>query len=133
VSSSNKSADLEIDYDIQVESIEVTVDQAVPLSLIASELILNSMKHAFHNRSKGAIIVRLQREDGACRLFIGDDGPGIASGEQCGTSQSIGLKLIDGLAKQIRAQLEKFGGPGAGLTITWQPCTPPKKIRHSKF
>lgn len=121
VSSSNKSADLEIDYDIQVESIEVTVDQAVPLSLIASELILNSMKHAFHGRSKGAIIVRLQREDGACRLFIGDDGPGIPPEEQLGASQSIGLKLIDGLAKQIRAQLEKISGPGAGLTITWKP------------
>jgi PAS domain S-box-containing protein len=120
VSSSNKPADTEIDYDIQVESIEVSLDQAVPLSLIASELILNSMKHAFHDRAKGLIIVRLHREDGVCRLFIGDDGPGIPPEEHRVNSQSIGMKLIDGLSKQIRAQLEKYPGPGAGLTVRWK-------------
>jgi two-component sensor histidine kinase len=100
-----------------VEPVEIDVEKAVPLSLIASELVLNSLKHAFRTRKEGSLTVRLGYADGTCRLFIGDDGPGMQPPDPA--RGGIGLQLIDGLTKQIKGRREISAGPGVGNTIIW--------------
>jgi two-component sensor histidine kinase len=117
ITSSNRPAGTEVHVDLQVQPVEVGVDKAVPLSLIASELVMNSLKHAFRDRSAGTLTVRLGCENGACRLFIGDDGPGLQRADP--NSIGVGLQLIDGLTKQINAHCELSSGTGAGTTILW--------------
>ncbi|MBU3665966.1 MAG: PAS domain S-box protein [Chthoniobacterales bacterium] len=118
ITSSNRPAGAEVHVDLQLQPVEVELDKAVPLSLIASELVLNSLKHAFRDRSEGTLTVRLGNKDGTCRLFVGDDGPGMqpASTERAG----VGLQLIEGLARQIKARREVSAGPGLGTTILWE-------------
>ncbi|MEY3481870.1 MAG: hypothetical protein RIQ71_2645 [Verrucomicrobiota bacterium] len=118
ITSSNRPGDAEVRIDLQVEPIEVPVERAVPLSLIASELVLNSLKHAFCNRRSGILTVRLRLEKGTCRLFIGDDGPGMQPPDP--NHAGIGLQLIEGLVKQIKGRREVSSGPGVGTTILWE-------------
>jgi two-component sensor histidine kinase len=116
--SSNSPGKAHVRIDLQVEPIEVPVDKAVPLSLIASELVLNSLKHAFRGRREGTLTVRLAHENGTCRLFVGDDGPGMQPPDP--NHAGVGLQLIEGLARQIKGRREVSSGPGVGTAITWK-------------
>jgi PAS domain S-box-containing protein len=118
IASSNSPASAEVRIDLQVEAVEVSVEKAVPLSLIASELVLNSLKHAFRDRREGTLTVRLNRENGFCRLFIGDDGPGMLPPDP--SRAGVGTQLIEGLTKQIKARRELTAGPGVGTSIVWE-------------
>ena len=118
ITSSNRPGNAEVRMDVQVESVEVPLEKAVPLSLIASELVLNSLKHAFRDRKSGTLTVRLHRENGICRLFIGDDGPGMLPPDP--DHLGVGMQLIEGLTKQIKGRRETSSGPGVGTTIIWE-------------
>jgi PAS domain S-box-containing protein len=118
ITSSNRPARAEVRIDLQVEPVEVSVEKAVPLSLIASELVLNSLKHAFRGRHEGTLTVRLTRDGGTCRLFVGDDGPGMQPPDP--NHAGVGLQLIEGLTKQIKGRRETGPGPGVGTTIIWE-------------
>jgi PAS domain S-box-containing protein len=118
ITSSNRPGDAEVRIDLQVEPVEVPVEKAVPLSLIASELVLNSLKHAFRGRREGILTVRLTRENSTCRLFVGDDGPGMQPPDP--DHVGVGLQLIEGLTKQIKGRREVSPGPGVGTTIMWE-------------
>jgi PAS domain S-box-containing protein len=118
ITSSNRPAGAEVHIDLQVQPLEVSVETAVPLSLIASELVLNSLKHAFRGRREGTLTVRLTREDGTCRLFVGDDGPGMQPPDP--ERAGVGLQLIEGLTRQIQGRREVVSGPGVGTTISWE-------------
>jgi two-component sensor histidine kinase len=118
ITSSNRPGDAHVQIDLQVEPIEVAVEKAVPLSLIASELVLNSLKHAFRGRHEGTLTVRLAREKDTCRLFVGDDGPGMQPPDP--NHAGVGLQLIEGLVGQIKGRREVSSGPGVGTTIIWK-------------
>ncbi len=118
ITSSNRPAGTEVHVDLQVQPLEISVETAVPLSLIASELVLNSLKHAFRGRREGTLTVRLTRDEGTFRLFVGDDGPGMQPPDP--GHSGVGLQLIEGLTRQIKGRLEVASGPGVGTTITWQ-------------
>jgi PAS domain S-box-containing protein len=118
ITSSNRPGNAEVRMDVQVESVEVPVEKAVPLSLIASELVLNSLKHAFRDGRSGILTVRLHRDSGICRLFIGDDGPGMLPPDP--DHPGVGMQLIEGLTKQIKGRRETSSGRGVGTTIVWE-------------
>jgi two-component sensor histidine kinase len=118
ITSSNRPAEAEVHIDLQVQPVEVSEEKAVPLSLIDSELVLNSLKHAFRGRHEGTLTVRLTREEGTCRLFVGDDGPGMQPQDQ--NHAGVGLQLIEGLTKQIKGRREVGSGPGVGTSIIWE-------------
>jgi two-component sensor histidine kinase len=87
-------------------------DIAVPLGLILTEFVTNSMKYAFEG--DGTICVRLDRigsEEG--RLVLADDGKGIGQVNPQGT----GMKLIEGLAHQLGAHLHWKTEAGTELTL----------------
>ena len=119
ITASNRPGAAEIKIDLQAEPVVLPVERAVPLSLIAAELVLNSLKHGFTGRERGTLTVRLAKEGTTCTLFIGDDGPGLPA--EPVPRGGVGLQLIEGLTRQIRAQREvRTDGPGAGTSIIWQ-------------
>ena len=98
---------------IESEPAEVNLDTAIPLGLIAAELITNAYKHAFRDRPGGCIAVRLGH-DAARRLTLSveDDGAGLPAGFAPEQARTLGLRLIRALAGQLRAEFSI--GPGAG-------------------
>lgn len=115
--SSNRPAATDVEVSLSADPVRVPIERAVPLSLIASELVLNALKHGFHGRSSGALTVRLTRSAEDCELFVGDDGPGIPGRAE--DNRGIGLRLIDSLVRQIRGQVEIHAG-SAGVSVTWR-------------
>jgi PAS domain S-box-containing protein len=77
-------------------------EDAMPLALILNELLTNAAKYGFNGRGEGTIRVSMKNGDGAFTLSVEDDGPGFDL--QAIRKKSSGLRLIDGLARQLRGK-----------------------------
>lgn len=95
-----------INLDARCDDVELDLDKAVPLGLIATELITNAFKHAFKDRSSGTITVRLEPVgDSRMGLRVSDDGPGLTEGVDSSRPRTLGLRLVRSLSHQLRAQI----------------------------
>ena len=110
--------DKRVDLDLDVEPIRVPVDTSFVLSLIASELIINSLKHAFKNRSLGTLTVKFFCHGCTNHLVVSDDGVGMdLSTEQ---KHGVGVKLVHSLVTQIDGTMRQVSSRGMFTEITWQ-------------
>jgi len=96
--------------ELAVEPVDVPTDQAVPLGLIANELVMNAIKHAYPDRAgtdaPHPIAVGLARDAaGEIRLTVSDHGVGLPSGFDWRRSRSLGMRLIHALSSQLGATL----------------------------
>lgn len=110
----------------EVRLVPMTVDlnTAVPLSLIANELIINALKYACAGRTTGVMRVELHACDGSGELRVSDDGPGFATTIDPAAPRTLGLRLVRDLARQIRGELEiDSTASGANIAIRW-PARP---------
>jgi len=97
--------DTAIKVDTNFEPINLNVNQAIPCSLILSEVLTNALKHAFKNRSNGEVAITLSEKRNVIRLCIEDDGIGIQKTSTNSTNgQSLGMHLIAKLAKQLEGK-----------------------------
>lgn len=92
--------------------------RAVPLDLIANELVTNAMKYAFPEGTKGTITIGLSLAGGSIALEIADDGAGIPAGPGAGNSEGLGMTIVDLLAGQIGATLYRDPGKGTRIRLT---------------
>ncbi len=90
------------------EGVMLGPELSTPLSLIAAELVTNSVKHAFQGRTGGTITLRLRREGPHGVLEIGDDGSGMAEP----VTRRSGTAIIDALVRQVGGELTRLPGPG---------------------
>lgn len=89
------------------------VDLAAPLGLIVNELVLNSLKHAFPGTSGGTIGIQIVGQPhGGLELTVRDDGIGFTE-ESLQSETSLGIELVQALARQIDAEVEWSGSEGA--------------------
>jgi two-component sensor histidine kinase len=106
--------------DIDAPELEMSSDQAVPLSLIVTEAVTNAIKYAYPAGRRGTISVRLRRESEGIELEIRDDGIGIPAGRaetSTGTRDGIGIQLINGFARQLGAKVAVEQGVGTRYVV----------------
>lgn len=102
---------------LNVEEIFLNIETAIPLGLIISELITNSLKYAFPNENTGELMVDLQSHNSEYILFISDNGIGIPETVQIDKTKTLGLRLVNILTKQIDATLTLDLTKGTKFTI----------------
>ena len=80
---------------LDLESINVDLDTAIPCGLIINELISNSLKYAFPGNRKGTIKVSLKKPDEELiDLIVSDDGIGIPDGDDYLNKNTLGIELL---------------------------------------
>jgi PAS domain S-box-containing protein len=95
-----------IRMDIQCDDVELDLDKAIPLGLIATELITNAFKHAFKKGTSGCITIRLEKcADQRMLLCVRDDGCGLPPDADPLSTRTLGLRLVRSLSHQMRAQI----------------------------
>lgn len=105
--------------ELAVEPVEVPSDQAVPLGLIANELLMNAIKHAYPDGGPKPLTVGLARTGaGVLRLTVEDRGVGMPAGFDWRRSASLGMRLVHALAGQLGAALTaEAGAPGVRFSV----------------
>ena len=108
IASSNAKNTLDIDLELDIPDINLKVDTIISLGLIVNEIITNSIKYAFTPEEKAVIYLKLEQNDQySYQLAIGDNGVGFSKEKSGKPSNSMGLKLIDSLARQIKGEIKK--------------------------
>ncbi|GAA5523300.1 PAS domain S-box protein [Aliifodinibius salicampi] len=93
----------DISLDLNLSSIQLNVNQAIPCSLVVNEVVTNIIKHAFKERKKGKIMIDLAEVDEQLKLVIKDDGVGFPENLDISETNTLGYRLINTLAKQLDA------------------------------
>ena len=109
-----------VSLDIITGDETISLKQAVPCSLIINELISNSLKYAFNDKS-GNITIKfnLSENQGYFTLDYRDTGPGIPPDILQEKSDSLGMKLINGFVRQLRGEMFLENNEGAHYVITF--------------
>ena len=88
--------------ELDLTSMVVSIDAAIPLGLIANELIANSLKFAFPGGRNGVIRVEAgPLPDHRLQFRVADDGVGFPDGLVIEQATSLGLRLVRMLAGQL--------------------------------
>lgn len=97
---------------VDVDDVNLDAGAVVPCALIINELVSNSLKYAFIGSDRfengmAQIVISLQRDRGGkLRLTVEDNGVGLPEGFTVNTSQSLGLKLVSVLTRQLKGTLQ---------------------------
>jgi two-component sensor histidine kinase len=115
----------EIRLTTALDSLMVDIDTALPIGLIAGELITNAYKHAFASDSGGQLTVKLRDLGEYAMLTVRDSGPGIGNDP---FPASAGLRIAEALAAQVDGRLKAKNHPtgGAQFRLTF-PLVKKKK------
>lgn len=107
-------------FETRLGAAPLNVDDAVPLSLIANEMITNAVKYAYDEHSAGSIQVTLAVDGATYRLTVSDQGRGLPEGFDQGQGRSLGMSIMRALARQLEGTLGfAYGAPGLVCTLAF--------------
>jgi len=96
----------EIDIKQEAKGVYLDVNRAIPCGLIISELVSNSLKHAFPGKKKGQITIHMARDKkGVNSLTITDNGTGFPEGLNFRETETLGLQLVTDLVQQLNGSI----------------------------
>jgi chemotaxis protein methyltransferase CheR len=106
-----------ITVDVVADAGMTTSSRAVSLGLIVTELLINSLKHAFpDDHEEGRVIVGYEAHEEDWKLSVSDNGAGMPTQKPGSRKSGLGTSLINALAQQIDAQVEIATTP-KGTTV----------------
>jgi two-component sensor histidine kinase len=98
---------------VAAEPLQVPTSVAIPVGLLANELVTNAFKYAFPGDLVGTIRVSLRQSgSGWAELVVEDDGAGYAPNGQ----EGLGTRLTMLLARQLNGTIER-GAVEAGCRV----------------
>lgn len=100
--------------------VQISIEKAVPCSLVLTELLTNSLKYAFPDGISGEIHIDFQydSETGWYQLRYRDTGVGFPEGMNLQGNTGFGSSLIKGLTRQLSGSLHiESGNPGVLYTL----------------
>ena len=86
---------------IEAYGIQLKVDKADPLGLIANELVSNCLKYAFPRDGKGVIRIALSLESHEFEFVVSDNGVGLGDDFDLSNVETLGLHLVTALVRQL--------------------------------
>jgi two-component sensor histidine kinase len=105
---------------LETEEVTLNLDVAVPLGLIISELITNSLKHAFKGIDNPELRITLFSDADGYELIVKDNGVGLPKDFDLSRTGSLGTEIITALTEQISAKISFQNDHGAEFKILFQ-------------
>jgi two-component sensor histidine kinase len=107
-----------------IADLTLNVETAIPCGLIITELVSNSIKHAFPGGSEGEIRVEISMApEGHYMLVVSDDGVGLPEDWNFEDLSTLGLQLVGALTDQLSGSMEISSGSGAAFVISFREYT----------
>jgi PAS domain S-box-containing protein len=108
---------------LDLEPVSLSIDNAIPCGLIVTELLTNSLKHAFAPKADGEVrlTLRVAGEPRTIEIATSDNGVGLPEDFASRRANSLGMQLVSDLTRQLRGNLEIGPAPGTTFTIRFPP------------
>lgn len=111
---------VDIDFEVNGGECLIDPDKAVPLNMVINEIIGNSLKFAFEERTSGKIRIDYSCDEERFDMTISDNGKGIPESFINGETESIGLNLIRNIVSlQLNGRAEVRSDSGTIWTISF--------------
>jgi two-component system, sensor histidine kinase PdtaS len=107
-----------VNLSMNLASIYLHIDSVIPLGLIINELITNALKYAKKQGQPLAINITLSEVNQKIYLSIADNGKGLPEGFENQKGNSLGLKLVYSLIKQLKGEIVYSYNNGCFWNIT---------------
>jgi two-component sensor histidine kinase len=127
------TTDLSLDIRLQISETVLPLEYAIPCGLIVNELVSNALKHAFKGRKKGTIVISIGTKGGEQEhgekgmvLRVENDGTEFPSSVDIENPPTLGLKLVQILARQIHGEVKLSVNPGTVFSIPFSVYPPLK-------
>jgi two-component sensor histidine kinase len=105
---------------LNVAAISLNIETAIPCGLIINELVSNSLKYAFPKRKQGEIrIIFEQINSQQFHLSVSDNGVGLPPNFNLETTETLGVRLVRMLTRQLKGVLEVDREQGTTWKITF--------------
>jgi PAS domain S-box-containing protein len=101
----------------------IPFEQATYIGLLITELLNNTMKHAFKEQKIGEISITLTKENGDFHLVYADNGMGISNIEEVLNCKSFGINMIKTLVHQLNGTLEYSSINGTQVKVNFPQNT----------
>ncbi len=107
-----------IQFNLQVDPIELDLSHCIPLGLILNEAITNAIKYAFPGNRNGVINVLFKRTmQNHLMLVVSDNGIGIPKDFNIENPVSMGMRLMRGLSDDIDAKFYLSSREGTEIKL----------------
>ena len=113
----------QIEFTIDADPIMLNLETVLPLGIISSELISNSMKYAQSGNEKIKIEIRLKTLASKYLLKYKDNGPGFPADLTNKSKQGMGFTLIDNMVRQLQGESSRYNESGAIFTLLFEEKT----------
>jgi len=91
---------------IDVESLHLDLEIAIPCGLLINELVTNAFKHAFAQKKSGQLTISLHQDNHQkIHLMVEDNGQGMPQNLNIEQADSLGLRLVRILTEQLDGEL----------------------------
>src|SRR6516164_6270674 len=119
---SHTPAGCNLTLNVSADEVPLDLDQSILLSLVANELLLNALKHAFRGRSNGKVDTELRTIRDRVTLTIRDDGNGIVpSPTEIEEERGAGIDLVRAMSRQLGGEflVSRLSTGGTCATISF--------------
>jgi two-component sensor histidine kinase len=107
----------EVEIDLEGSCGAIVADVATPLAVVLSELLQNSVEHAF-DEGGGRIDIRLSRRNGELQVEVRDDGRGLPAGFTLDRETGLGLQIARTLVEsELGGTIRLDGGEGTRASV----------------
>jgi len=110
---------------INIDNVQLGIDKVIPCALIINELVSNSLTHAFPGSKRmegnGELHIEIRSgTSGELTVKVKDNGVGVPEGFEIQRCESLGLKLVSVLVKQLKGDIQFISGKGIEFTIKFK-------------
>ena len=120
ISDSHSNREQEIELIANTQSINLNIETAHSCGLIINELVTNALEHAFVGRNQGRVWIDLLcTDENEVVLTIKDDGVGVPKDFSFNKTDSLGLRLVRILTRQLEGDIELDFSQGTSFQLTF--------------
>ncbi|WP_342149902.1 sensor histidine kinase [Methylorubrum sp. SB2] len=106
----------------RADAVTIPADLAIPLGLFVNELVTNAIKYAYPEGQGEIRVEASSRDDGGLTVSVSDDGVGLPAGfDPTKARASLGMRVINNLARQLEGELALVPGQGARFELRMAP------------
>ena len=91
---------------LDVDNVRLVMDTAIPCGLVISELVSNSLTHAFPDGKEGVIRIEFRSlGDELYSLYVTDDGVGLPDEVELVPPRTMGMQLVTTISAQLGGEV----------------------------
>jgi len=106
-----------LEVNIDIAEIFLNIDESIPLGLIITELVTNSLKYGYRDQQKLTLSISLKENKNQLSLLVSDNGVGIPADLDWRNTETLGIQLVILLTSQLKGDIQLDRTQGTSFRI----------------